>query len=153
MIDRFQEVLNQLSLLLDTPLYPDKKGACKLKVNENLYVQIEFQPEKQRLLLMSFICEIPPGKFRENVFKHALKTHYPMPDGGILSYSEKNNQLCLFDFLSLEYISGQKILEALYPFITKAQTWRSSVESGQTAVLAPQAKPVTSGIFGLNGKS
>ena len=137
MIDRFREILNELSPLLHTSLYPDRRGACKIKFNNLLEVQIEFQPEKNRLLMASFICEVAPGKFRENVFKDALKINCPMPSHGTLSYCEKNNQLCLFQYIYLEYITGQKIFDLLQSFVQKGNTWRTAVASGHTATLVP----------------
>lgn len=148
-MDRFEEILSELGNLLGTTLHPDKRGACKLNVNDILHVQIEMQPEKERLLLACMICEIPPGKFRENILKDALRANWPFPVHGTLSYSEKNNKLCLFEFLSLENLSGQKLLDNLNAFIAKADSWRVGVEQGQTNTLIPSVKKGDSGIFGL----
>lgn len=150
MIDRFQEILNELSLLLDTPLDPDRRGACRLNVHQTLHVQIECQAERNRLILMSFVCEIPPGKFRETVLKDALKSNYPRPKSGTLAFCEKKNELSLFEFISLEQLSGQKLQERLNAFIDKVTLWQQAVANANTATLVPQAKILSPGIFGLS---
>lgn len=148
-MDRFEEILSELGNLLGATLHPDRRGACKLNVNDILHVQIEMQPEKERLLLACMICEIPPGKFRENILKDGLRANWPYPIHGTLSYSEKNNNLCLFEHISLENLNGQKLLNSLNAFIAKADSWRLGVEQGQTSALVPSVKKGESGIFGL----
>jgi hypothetical protein len=148
-MDRFVEILHELGNLLGTALHPDKHGVCKLNVNDLLHVQIEFQPERERLLLACMICEIPAGKFRENILKDSLRANWPYPLHGTLSYSEKNNHLCLFEYLSTENLTGQKLLDALNAFIAKADSWRLGVQQGDTNSLIPTTKKSESGIFGL----
>lgn len=149
-MDRFEEILNDLGQLLGAALHPDRKGACKLNVNDVLHVQIEWQQQKDRLLLGCMICEIPPGKFRENILKDAMKSNSPYPAHGTLCYSEKNNKLCIFEFISLENLTGQKLLDHLQAFIAKAESWRIGVEQGQTHTLVPSVKKGESNIFGLS---
>lgn len=96
MIDRFPELLQELATELDIDLYPDKRGACKLVTEDGLHVQMEVDVRQESLLIASFICEIPPGKFRENILRDALKSNGPFPKNGTLAYSERNNKLTLF---------------------------------------------------------
>ncbi|MBI3236722.1 MAG: CesT family type III secretion system chaperone [Chlamydiales bacterium] len=133
-MDRFREILNDLGDLLGLPLYPDRLGACKLNMEDKCHVQIEYQPHKQRLLLACMICEIPPGKFREKVLKDALKANgFHSPE--VLCYSEKNNHLCLFEMVSLEYLNGQKLMDSINHFTEKAIAWRMGIETGRTDTL------------------
>lgn len=148
-MDRFEEILHELGNLIGTPLHPDKRGACKLNVNDLLRVQIEYQPEKERFLLASMLCEVPAGKFRENILKDSLRANWPYPVNGTLSYSDKNNHLCLFEYLSSENMTGQKFFDALNAFIAKADSWRLAVQRGETSNLVPSIKKSESGIFGL----
>lgn len=148
-MDRFEEILKELSAALGVTLHPDRRGACKLNINDVMRVQIEFQPDKEQILLACMICEVPPGKFRENILKDALRANWPYPGNGTLSYSEKNNNLCLFEYIPSVNISGPKLLDILNAFIAKADSWRTGVESGQTASLLPSVKKGESGIFGL----
>lgn len=149
-IDRFEELLKELSAELGVALHPDRRGACKLKINDILHIQLECDAQQENLLIASFICEIPPGKFRETILKDALKSNGPFPLNGTLSYSERNNQLALFALLRLSNLNGKTLADFLIAFIEKANNWRVGVETGNTAPLvASQAKTASSNIFGL----
>lgn len=134
-MDRFRELLLDLGDLIGIDLLPDRRGACKLFMDEKCYVQIEYQPQKERLLLACMIAEIPPGKFRETVLKDGLKANWPSPNCGTLCYSDKNNKLCLFEFVPLEYLNADKFFSILNRFTEKALSWQSGVEKGQTGSL------------------
>lgn len=137
-IDRFEELLSQLGTELDVPLHLDKQGACKLRINDSLDVQLEPDRSQEKLLLASFISEIPPGKLRENVLKDALKANGPLPLHGIFSYSERNNQLTLFAFLPFSQLTGKILADFLALFVEKATSWQQGIERGQTASLISQ---------------
>lgn len=136
MVDRFEELLRELGEQFGVPLHADKKGACKLRINEQFYVQLEYMPHQEKLLLACFICEVPPGKYRENILKDALKANGPFPINGTLAYSERNNKLVLFSYLPMITLTGQKLADHLTLFVDKAKNWRIGVESGRTAHLA-----------------
>ncbi len=135
MTDRFEELLKELGVQLGISLHPDHKGACKLVFNDTLHVQLECDAHQENLLLATFICDIPPGKFRENILKDALKANSPFPKNGTLSYSERNNKLTLFTSIRFGTLTGHKLAEILSLFVDKANQWRSGVETGHTAQL------------------
>lgn len=139
MIDQFDELMQELGHKLGLPLHPDKNGACKLNINNTLHVQCEYEPSHHRILLASFICEVPPGKLRENILRDALRANAPFPEHGILSYCERNNQLTLFNYLPLSGINAEKLASAFNEFVNKAQKWREAVETGQTSTLITSA--------------
>ncbi len=107
MIDRFEELLNQLSQEIGISLHPDKIGACTLKTNDNFDVQLECDPSQEKLLIATFLCEIPPGKFRENILKDALTANGPYPENGTLGYCQSNNQLALYISAPFTHLNGQ----------------------------------------------
>src|SRR5277367_5219942 len=109
MIDRFEELLNELSTELATPLHTDRKGACKLKINETFHVQLECDAHQENLLVATFICDVPPGKYRENILRDALKANWPFPKNGTLAYSDRNNKLVLFSNFQLANMNGKKL--------------------------------------------
>ena len=149
MIGRFPELLLELSDQLETDLYLDKLGCCTLVMNDTLEVQLEPDRNEKHLIIASFLCEIPPGKFRENTLKDALKANYPYPPEGTLAYSEQNNQLVLFATLPIDSIDGAKLAAFLGGFVEKAEKWKKGVETGQTTSLLPSAKKTTNP-FGLS---
>jgi len=132
MIDRFEELLKELGDQYSIALHPDKLGACKLHIDNTLHVQLECDAHQENLLLATFICDIPPGKFRENILKDGLQANSNRAHGSVLAYSDKNNQLTLFQYLRLADLNGQKLADSLATFVERANLWRTGVETGQT---------------------
>jgi len=132
-MDVFQELLWDLGELVDLPLHVDKNNACKLLLNEKLAVQLEMDRDGERLLVASFISEIPPGKFRENVLKDALKVNSSYHPFGSFAYLEKNNQLILHQYLNTSDLSAEKLAKHLEVFIEEAEEWRAALASGASA--------------------
>jgi hypothetical protein len=147
-MERFNALLHELGAELGTSLHADKRGACKFKVNDQQIVQLEGDAAQENLIALLFIGEIPPGKYRENILKDALKSNGPFPIDCTLAYSERNNQLALFASLPLLDINGKVLADCLILWIAKANQWRTGIETGHTAQLVP-SQPKTSGrLFG-----
>jgi hypothetical protein len=144
MMDTFAQLLSDLGLLLDIPLFPDKRCACKLNIEDALHVQLEPDANREKLLLFCFLAEIPPGKFRENVLRDALKTNADLTMG-TLGFSERNNQLVLFAYLSFHPLTAKELLDFLSLFVAKAQSWKQAIATGQTVNLCPESvqKPLS----------
>jgi hypothetical protein len=149
MIDRFEELLKELGIALSIALHPDRLGACKLRIGDECHVQLECDAHQENLLIATFICDVPPGKFRENILKDALKSNGPFPKNGTLAYSERNNKLVLFSYLRISNLHGSTLAEFLNALVDKANAWRMGVETGHTSQLVAQTLKSASGIFGL----
>lgn len=148
-MDRFEEVLKELGRIINVPLHPDKNRLCRLNVNNVLHVQLESDESKERILIATFICDVPAGKFRENILKEALKANYPYPRIGTLAYSERNNKLTLFEYVPYPNLKVEKLADLFADFLARADSWRVAIERGQTA---PQAETTTKqdrSIFGI----
>lgn len=130
-MDYFSELLYDLGREIGEALYPDSNRICQLNYHGQLHVQIEYFEPKQQLLIASFLCEIPPGKYREMLFKEALKTNDKYPRIGTLAYSERNNQLVLFAFLPTPSLNGRQLFHFIEQFIPKAMGWKEAVERGR----------------------
>lgn len=140
-MNRFQLLLNQLSEIVGTPLYADKSRACRLNINDQLHVQLEDEEEKERVLVASFIHELPPGKYRENVLKEGLKANDVYPRLGTFSYSERNNQLTLSAHLYYTEHNADKAADLLANFIEKALLWKDAIARGTLpSALEPEVK-------------
>lgn len=148
-MDRFEELLKELNQEIGLTLHPDRRGACKLSINETLHVQLECDPTQEKLLVATFVGEIPPGKFRENILKDSLKANSPFPVFGTLAYSERNNQLVLFTYLPFSNLTGKSLVDFLVSFIEKADLWRIGMETGNTANLLTTQPKSLSNPFGL----
>jgi hypothetical protein len=139
MIDRFEELLNELGAELGMSLHPDRIGVCTLNIGGEFQLRLETDTRLTNLLVATFICEIPPGKYRENILRDALKCNSPFPLHGTLAFSDKNNRLALFAYLPLPHLNGRKLAAFLPAFIDKARQWRNGVETGRTDHLIPSA--------------
>jgi len=132
-MDRFQELLWDLGELIELPLHIDKNHACNLLLDDKLELQLQMDAHGENLIIWAFIHEIPPGRFRENVLKDALKVNGVHRPFGSLAFYEKKNMLILHQFVPAEKLSGEKLVEKLEVFIEEAEEWRASIENGGTS--------------------
>lgn len=147
--ERFATLLHELSAVLDVPLHVDRNHACLFRVHEQLSVQIQLDATQERLWMASFICELPPGKFRENILAEALKANnLPDPRTGIFGYLAINNHLTLHQRYPLASLDGQKLSQLLAGFIDYADLWRDAIARGQPGP-APIQSSKTTNPFGL----
>lgn len=130
-MDRFAILLDDLGTLIDVPLHPDHHRACILLINNQLHVHITEEENKDRLMIAAFVSEVPPGKFRENILKEALKENNLFPRLGTFSYSDRNNQLALVSYIPLAGLRGDNFADFLEKFFEKSFSWKTGVETGQ----------------------
>lgn len=149
MIDPFHEVLSSLGQQLKITLHPDKHGVCKLNIRNLFSVQLEYEPSRDRIVFASFLCDVPPGKLRENILRDALKANFPFPEMGSLGYCERNNKLALFLYIPLNRLTGEKCAAILNAFIAKATAWKEAVTLGQTNTLVANINKTELKPFGL----
>lgn len=127
------DILHELSPFFDEELLPDPNNACVLVINENLRIQLEIDISGEFLLLGCFIVELPPGRFRENVLKSALKANDVIDQSpGILAFVARANQLVLFEQIHTSEISGEKLYEEITAFYSKADGWKTAIQGGQS---------------------
>ena len=67
----FHDLIAELGEYIGEDLKVDLNMACSLEINNLIKVQIELDSPGEKILLMSLITELPPGKFRENILKDA----------------------------------------------------------------------------------
>ena len=134
-MDRFQQLLYDLSEILEIPLYADQMQRCRLSINELIEVQMEYNSASEKVLMASFCCEIPPGKFRENVLKEALKANSLFPRIGSYGYSPMKNKLALFEYISLEGMHRDKFADLLAQFCDRVERTKRAVETNNLPLL------------------
>ncbi len=134
MIDPFEQLIEQLSLSLDIPLYVDPNRACLLSVHNRLRVQIQLDRTQEKVILASFLAPLPPGRFRENVLAEGLKTnHLEEARPGVLGYHAGKDSLTLHKIYPLALLSGDKLASLLGAFIDYAQLWQEAMRQGRTS--------------------
>ena len=150
MTDPFEELIRQLSDSLGLTLRVDKNHACSLKIHEDLSIQIQTDSAQEKILIASFVAELPPGRFRQNVLSEALKTNnLPDPRTAVFGYLTANNQLTMHQRYPLALLDGAKLAVLVANFIDYAQLWHNAIRQGQPgpAPIQPTARP--SNPFGL----
>ena len=145
----FEEYIQKLGQTLGTPLHAEKGYLCKLRVEGSLQVQIEHEPDQERILIASFLCELPPGKYREDLLKEALKANDSLERLGIFAYSSKNNNLVYFLYLS-DKIAFEEFSQSFLHWLDTAKVWKSAVESGNIYQISQSRSSSSSSIFGLS---
>ncbi len=147
----FLEILYNLSHVTGLKLYPDKNNACKLVITNDISIQLETDIAQEKLLIGCVICEIPPGKFREQVLQHAMVENFDaFPMFGTMCYIEKKNHLALYDYLLLKNLNEDYLLDYITVFADKAQSWKNSILDNKPGPNAldnfPEDKPPAFGI-------
>lgn len=151
-MEKFTRLMHELSVEIEIDLHPDSNGACVLLLDDKKQIHLECDLQQQHLVIITFICEVPAGKFRENTLKDALKANSPYPTHGTLAYFERANQLVLFSRLSCDGLNGKKLSDYLDAFTEKATQWNNAVTSGNTAQLVASAKQGAQDIFSIKTK-
>lgn len=151
--------INQLEIFIEelgkslniNDLKPDKFNTCLLKIEKKIEIQIEMDKDPSYLFFGTILGEVPPGRYRENLFEAALKTNdSTLTLIGILAYSKKNNQLIMFDRISTKNLNGSKIADYLKNFAEKAKIWKEAIERGETPSILEKAKKYEHArLFGL----
>lgn len=149
--DLYGTLLEELGRAMQIPdLHPDRNNACQIRLKNGLQIQVEINPKNNMLLLGCDLGDIPQGRYRVDLFREALKANgMPYPQHGILSYSNKTDHLILYEFLSLQDLTGDKIADALTPFTEKALIWKNAMANNEVPVVTFAGSRPSMGMFGL----
>jgi len=148
MTDRFEQLLLQLGPLFGLKLHPDKIGGCSIAITPSIKVQLQLDLVQENLFLFSKIIEIPPGKFRENVLRDALKANaFPDPLSGILCYLPTPNELCLYQSYPVLILNGERLAGLVGAFVEMAESWHHAIKNGQSS--PNLSRPPSSPPFGF----
>ncbi|PJD97635.1 MAG: Tir chaperone family protein [Parachlamydia sp.] len=148
----FDSLLADLGKILKIPnLHVDSNHACLIKFKEGVSIQLERAEKGEGLVMGCIIGNIPPGKYRENFFREALKANgLPEPRIGTFAYSKRADTLILYAILPLQDLDGEKIAAVLLPFKEKAIAWKDAIDRGNMPTISTsQTGSSGGGIFGL----
>jgi Tir chaperone protein (CesT) family len=150
--DLFGSLLQELSRTLGvSKLEPDSNNSCLLKLKSGLVIQIELDKSGQALIIGADLGPVPPGKYRENLFREALKANdQPHPLHGILCYSKKSDHLVLYQKINIKDLTGEKIAAEITPFAEKGFMWSEALlRNDIPSVNQPYSGQKPGGVFGL----
>jgi len=131
----FEGLLKELSLDLSISLHAEDGSACSLKIDDKLLVAMQIDKTEEFLLIGSFLTELPPGIFRENIFLQTLKANSQIPKIGNFAFNEKNSALVLFERFPIVSLKGEELKDVLAQFTEKAIAWKEAIESDNIAPL------------------
>lgn len=132
-IDNFGILLEELSTVLKIdPLVPDSRNTCLVRFKEGVNIQLEPDKSGANLLIGAQLGTIPPGRYREDIYREALRTNgLPPPRVGTLAYSRQADALVLFELIPLQDLTGTKLADFLQSFRAKALTWQEALIKGE----------------------
>jgi hypothetical protein len=134
MINQFEELLHALGKVFHLELQIDRHNACSIQIHPHFTIQLQTDASQENLWIFSKLIETPPGKFRENILKEALKANaLPEPRVGVFGYIASTNQLALFQKYPLRVLTGDMLSGFLGAFMEMADSWREAIASGQSA--------------------
>ncbi len=134
MREPFADFLQELGEALGTELFVDRKGACSLRMHGHLHVQLQKGPQEEEIWMVAEVAELPPGRFREEVLKEALKAndaHSAMPI--VWSYVSSGNRLMLASHFPLGACDGKQGAAYLSLLIEAAEQWKRALASGRSS--------------------
>jgi hypothetical protein len=145
-------MLQEMGTNLEIPdLHPDRNNTCQIRLKSGLDIQIELDKSGQFIVLGADLGTVPPGKYRENLFREALKANdMPYPNHGTLAYSKKSDHLVLFERMNIKDLNGEKVAVEITPFSEKALIWKDALQRGDIPPLNQSYMAQSSGgMFGL----
>jgi len=130
----FTDLIEELGELTDQDITAELNQTCRLKVNETMYVQLEVDPTSEFILTTVEISEIPPGRFRENILKDALKSNFLVEvNHSVLAYLGVDNKLILYEYIYAHALTGETLYEHIHRLVTRGEKWKNAIDSGQTS--------------------
>lgn len=139
---------SQIIPILD--LHPDRNNSCLIRIKGGLEIQLEFDRTGQNLIVGCDLGPIPPGRYRENMFREALKSNgLPHPLYGIFAYSKQTDHLIMYDLINGKDLTGDKVGDFLMKFIDKLIVWRNAIDGSSIPTISSIKSSKLGGLFGL----
>lgn len=150
-LDVFTSLLDELSALLKIKLRPDKNNSCLIRFPDKLEVQIEIDSSGEWIIIGSTIGTPPPGRYREEVLREALKANLILePKCGTFAFAKKGERLVFFQRLPTKQAKGVHVAELLIPFQERVRSWKEMLATGQIpAVRSQESSGHADRLFGL----
>lgn len=151
--DMFGTLLEDLGKLIKIEtLEPDKNNSCLISFTNGVKVQLEIDQSRNLLVVGCDLGAIPPGRYRETLFREALKSNgLPPPRNGNFAFSKQQDHLIMTEELPLKDIHPDQVFQLLEPFLAKAKEWQDAISRGDTPTIIQGAynSKAKSGMFGL----
>lgn len=151
--NQLDALLKELEPFFKCPLQSDQNNSCLIKMSTGIEIQIELDRYGDHVIIGTRLGVIPAGRYRELVFREALKSNYLHPSfTGVFAFSKRSGNLLFFTSSKFATLNQEKMVSVLTLFIARAQAWAQALGEGTV----PSADvfldaPLTgkSGLFGL----
>jgi hypothetical protein len=150
--DYFGTLLEEIGKMMHVTLQPDKNNSCLIEFPNKIKIQMEVDSSRNLFIIGCNLGVVPPGRYRENIFREALKANgMPYPRYGDFSYSKRMDSLVLTRELSMQDIHSDKIVHELLNFLRKATQWQEALARGDVPSIVSGAytSKGSGGMFGL----
>jgi len=131
---KFQDLITDVSKDLGVPLKIDQNGCVCILFEDILKINIEPDREEKNLIIFTPICELPPGKYKENILLSALKDNNKFPYFGIFGYSTKSSLLTFHNRLPIEGMKSELLISYINTFVKISLALKTAIERGQTII-------------------
>ena len=147
----FEDVIHELSMLMEIPLQADAHQSCLITFpQDEIGVQVDLDTNADRLVVGTQLGRITPGPYRERIFLQAMRANGTAnTPRGVLAFSEKNDTLVLFQFLSLTALTGEKLHNFIQLFKQHAKVWKEALATGDLPQIQEDVQMKGSGMYGL----
>ncbi len=150
-LDSYASLLEELGKLLEIKLKPDANNSCLIKFPDDLELQIDLDISGAWILIGTTIATVPPGAYREEVLREALKGNYILePHCGCFAWAKKGDRLVFNHRMPVEHTKGIHLAEVIIPMLERVKSWKEMITNNEIPVVRSQqstGKP--GGLFGL----
>ncbi len=147
-MNKFEDLLKELGLLLGSNLFPDEHSTCMILFNNGIKIQIELDKSSEFLIIGSSLGELPPGNYREQILIEALKNNL-FTEAGIFAFSLKKTALILFVKKPFDEINAQSLYDLLSAMNKKALPWITALKDHVCPYIPYTASSSSSSIFNI----
>lgn len=152
--DRFGAILEELGTTLNLKLAPDSHGACHIRFPDKIELHMEPNSTNEFLNILIELGSPGDGKYKENVFREALKANGLLQRRvGTFCYGKKNDSLILHEVIAFEDIHGQMLADIVQSLLSKARSWKDSLSRGEIPSFRSEgggSTGISNTIFGMH---
>ena len=148
----FEDLIHELGKVIDITLHPDSHQSCLLAFPaDQISIQIDLHTSGDKILVGTQLGALTRDAFRERIFMQAMRVNgASITPRGILAFSEKNDTLVLFQYLSLSSLNGEKLHKFVQLFREHAKVWKEAIKHGDIPTIEEDDSSPGERMFGLN---
>jgi len=147
----FESLLKDVGEKLEIPnLESTVNNNITLTLKNKVDVVLQRHKSQPYLIIACEIADVPGGRYRENIFREALKfNNLNKPHEGIFAFSKKTQKLFIFDMLPFDEITGEQVISVMQILGNKAQIWKEGLDRGNIPTIGHSQPTGGGGLFGI----